>query len=137
MGFQLWAVFSALFAGLTAVLAKKGVEEVPANLAVAVRVSFVVVMTWAIAAATSQLKVSAINPRAWAYLAASGVATGASWVCYFRALKLGPVAKVAPIDKLSFVVAMILGFLLLHEKPNLNLVGGAALIVTGVLVTLR
>ena len=137
MGFQVWAVLSALFAGVTAVLAKKGVEDVPPNLAVAVRVTVVVLLAWAISIATKQVRVSAINPRAWAFLAASGVATGASWMCYFRALKLGPVAKVAPIDKLSFVVAMVLGFAILHEKPTLNLVGGAVLIVAGVMVTLR
>jgi transporter family protein len=137
MGFQLWAVLSALFAGVTAILAKKGVEEVPPNLAIAIRVTVVLVLTWAIAFATKQVRVGAINHRAWIYLAASGLGTGASWLCYFRALKLGPVAKVAPIDKLSFVVAMILGFLILNEKPTLNLVAGATLIVAGVLLTLR
>ncbi len=137
MGFQVWAVLSALFAGITAILAKKGVEDVPPNLAVAVRVTVVLVLAWAIALATKQVRVGSINSRAWIYLATSGLATGASWMCYFRALKLGPVAKVAPIDKLSFVIAMILGFVILHEKPSLNLIGGAVLIVSGVLLTLR
>lgn len=137
MGFQGWAVLSALFAGLTAILAKKGVEEVPPNLAVAVRVTVVVLLAWAVAMATKQMRVANINSRAWIYLTASGVATGASWICYFRALKLGPVSKVAPIDKLSFVVAMVLGFLLLQEKVTLNLAAGATLIVAGVLLTLR
>jgi len=137
MGFQVWAVLSALFAGLTAILAKKGVEEVPANLAVAIRVTVVLVAAWAIAVLTKQTRMANINTRAWFFLAASGLATGASWMCYFRALKLGPVSKVAPIDKLSFVIAMILGFVVLHEKPSLNLVGGAVLIVTGVMLTLR
>jgi len=137
MGYQAWAILSALFAGLTALLAKKGVEDVPSNLAVAVRVTVVVVFAWLIAVATKQLQVSAINARAWSFLAASGLATGISWLCYFNALKLGPVSKVAPIDKLSFVIAMVFGFLVLGEKPTPNLIGGAALIVVGVLLTLK
>lgn len=137
MTYQVWAVFSALFAGLTALLAKKGVEDIPSNLAVAVRVTVVVVFAWLIAMATKQVRVSTIQPRAWSYLAASGLATGASWLCYFKALKMGPVARVAPIDKLSFVVAMVLGFVFLGEKPTPNLIAGASLIVVGVLITLR
>ena len=87
--------------------------------------------------ATKQMRMSTIQPRAWSYLAASGLATGASWLCYFRALKMGPVSRVAPIDKLSFVVAMVLGIVVLGEKMTPNLIAGAALIVVGVLITLR
>ncbi len=132
-----WALLSALFAGITAILAKKGVENVPPNLAVAIRVAVVVVFASAIAVATKQTQIGAVSNRAWAFLVASGIATGMSWLCYFRALSLGPVARVAPIDKLSFVLAMALGFLLLKEKPTPTLLGGAGLIVAGVLLTLR
>lgn len=136
MDFRLWALLSALSAGATAVLAKKGVEEVPANLALAIRVTFVLVFAWAIALATRETRVAAIPPRAWAFLAASAVGTGASWLCYFRALSLGPVTKVAPVDKLSFVVAMVLGALFLNETVGPKMAAGAALIVAGVLLTL-
>ncbi len=137
MDFRIWALLSALFAGLTAVLAKKGVEGVPSNLAVAVRVTVVLVFAVGIAIATRQTKVSDLSPRTWGFLVASGIATGASWLCYFQALQLGPVAKVAPIDKLSFVLAMILGVVVLKEKVSLNVGLGAALIVCGVLLTLK
>ena len=136
MDFRVWALFSALSAGATAVLAKKGVEEVPPNLALAVRVSFVVVFAWLVALATRETAVRAISPRAWAYLAASALGTGLSWLCYFRALSLGPVAKVAPVDKLSFVVAMVLGVLFLGETVGPKVAAGATLIVAGVLLTL-
>lgn len=132
-----WALLSALFAGITAVLAKKGVEAVPPNLAVAIRVAVVLLFAAAIALATHQTDVRAVSGRAWAFLALSGVATGLSWLCYFRALSLGPVSQVAPIDKLSFVLAMILGFVVLREKVSANVLIGAGLIVAGVLVTLR
>jgi transporter family protein len=137
MKYQAWALLSAFFAGLTALLAKKGVEHVPSNLAVAVRVTVVLVFATAIALATGQTRLSQIDRRAWAFLVLSGIATGASWLCYFHALKLGPVSRVAPIDKLSFVIAVALGVVLLGERPSANLIAGAALICVGVLVTLR
>lgn len=135
--YHAWALLSALFAGVTAILAKKGVENVPPNLAVAVRVVVVVVFAVSIAIATKQTKLAIIDSRAWLFLVLSGIATGLSWLCYFRALSLGPVSSVAPIDKLSFVLAMVLGFVLLHEKLTWNLGLGAALIVSGVVLTLR
>lgn len=137
MDFRIWALLSALFAGITAVLAKKGVEGVPASLAMAVRVAVVLVFAVGIALATRQTGLRDLTQRHWTFLILSGIATGASWLCYFQALQLGPVSKVAPIDKLSFVIAMILGVVLLAEKVSLNLVAGATLIVAGVLVTLR
>lgn len=136
MDFRIWALLSALSAGATAVFAKEGVREVPSNLAMAVRVTFVVALAWGIALATRQTGLREISPRAWGFLAASGVGTGVSWVCYFRALALGPVAKVAPIDKLSFVVAMVLGAAFLGETVGPKVAAGAALIVVGVLLTL-
>lgn len=132
-----WAILSAFFAGLTALLAKKGVETVPPNLAVAVRVVVVVFLAAGIAIATKQTKLADIDGRAWAFLVASGIATGLSWVCYFRALSLGPVSAIAPIDKLSFAIAMVLGFVFLREKVTPQLLVGAGLIVAGVLVTLK
>jgi len=137
MDYRLWALGSAIFAGITAVLAKKGVEGVPSNLALAIRVAVVLVFAVAIAFVTNQADVRSVTQRQWTFLALSGVATGLSWLCYFRALKLGPVAKVAPIDKLSFVLAMILGVLFLKEKPAPNVWIGAAVIVAGVLITLK
>jgi transporter family protein len=137
MDFRVWALLSATFAGLTAILAKKGVEGVPTNLALAARVVVVLIFAVMIAVATKETRLSQLTTRNWIFLTLSGIATGASWLCYFRALQLGPVSKVAPIDKLSFVLAMVLGFLVLKEKVTLNLGLGAAMIVVGVLVTLR
>ena len=137
MSYQVWALLSALFAGMTAILAKKGVEDVPSNLAVAVRVAVVLIFAVCIAMVTKQTKLSTITPKGWAFLTFSGIATGASWLCYFRAIQLGPVSRVAPIDKLSFVIAVVVGIVVLGERPSCNMIGGAALIVCGVLLTLR
>jgi len=137
MSFQAWALLSALFAGLTAVLGRKGVEEVPVNLALAVRVAVILAFTVAAAVWTHQTRLSALTSRTVMFLALSGIAAGASWLCYYRALQLGPVSQVAPIDKLSFAVAVVLGFLFLREKPSANVAGGTLLIIAGVLVTLR
>ena len=132
-----WALMSAAFAGLTALWGKRGIEGIPSNLAVAVRLVVVMVFALSIAIATKQTDVSVLNKKAIFFLSLSGLATGASWLCYFRALQLGPISRVAPIDKLSFVLAMALGILFLKEKPSANLLGGAALIVAGILLTLR
>lgn len=137
MTFYGWALLSALFAGMTAVLAKKGVATVPSNLAMAVRVFVILPFVVGIAFATKQTNIGSLSGRAWTFLALSGVGTGASWLCYFKAIKLGPVSQVAPIDKLSFVIAMALGFVFLREKPAPNLLYGAALIIAGVLLTLK
>lgn len=137
MDYRIWALLSALFAGLTAVLSKKGVENVPSNLALAIRVVFVLAICIGIAVITKQTRIGELSVKNWWMLFASAIATGASWLCYFRAIQMGPISRVAPIDKLSFVVAMILGIVVLREKVSWNLVGGACLIVTGVMVTLR
>jgi len=136
MDYRVAAGLSALFAGATAVLAKKGVEGVPTNLALAIRVSFVLVFAWAMAAVSGQTGVSSVSKGQWQWLALSALGTGLSWFFYFRALQGGPVSAVAPIDKLSFVVAMVLGFWFLKERLSPQLIGGAALIVVGVIVTL-
>lgn len=134
--YRVWAVLSALFAGLTAVLAKKGVEAVPSNLALFIRVCVVVLFAGAIIVATKQTNLGAVSRTAWVYLTLSAVGTGSSWLCYFRALQTGPVSKVAPIDKLSFVVAVVLGLIFLREAPTRNTLIGAAVVVVGVIITL-
>jgi len=130
-----WALLSALFAALTAILAKVGVAELNPNLATAIRTTVILIMTWAIAGATAnKADWAALHARAWFFLVASGVMTGLSWLCYFRALKLGDVAKVAPVDKLSVAFAIILAVLFLGERIRVQEAIGAGLIVLGVLV---
>ena len=137
MNWVLYAALSAVFAGLTAVLAKIGVSQVPSNVATLVRTVVVVVFAAAIVSATGQFPhLKQLTGRDWLALVFSGVATGLSWLFYFAALKEGPVSGVAPIDKLSFVIAMILGFLVLKETVRPLTLVGAALIVAGVLLTL-
>jgi bacterial/archaeal transporter family protein len=130
-----WALLSALFAGATAILAKIGVADVNSNLATAIRTSVILIFSWGIAIFTTNgSSIVAINKKAWIMLVLSGLATGLSWLCYFRALQVGEVSKVAPIDKLSVVVAIGLGMLILREKLDLREGIGAALIVLGALV---
>jgi transporter family protein len=134
MNWLTWACLSALFAGLTAVLAKVGVRDVDSNLATAIRTAVILVFAWAIALATSAQELATISRKTWLFLALSGLATGASWLCYFRALQLGDASKVAPVDKLSVVVAMILAVIFLDEHLAWQHWFGGALIVTGVVV---
>ncbi|WP_165225483.1 EamA family transporter [Aquisphaera insulae] len=137
MSWVAYAGLSALFAGLTAVLAKIGVEQVPSNVATMVRTLVVLAFAAAIVAAAGQMPaVRSISGRAWLALVLSGVATGCSWIFYFAALKAGPISGVAPIDKLSFVIAMTLGVLVLGESVKPLTLLGAGLIVCGVLLTL-
>lgn len=136
MDFRVWALLSAFFAGATAVLAKKGIAEVPANTALFVRVAFVLLFSGILAWGTKQLEFSGLTRSNWGFLVASAFATWLSWLCYFRALQVGEVSKVAPIDKLSFVFAVVLGVLVLHENIEPKVLAGCALIVAGVLVTL-
>jgi bacterial/archaeal transporter family protein len=132
-----WALLSAAFAGLTAVLAKAGVRGVDSNLATAVRTTVVLVLAWAVAVVGGSPSVATIPRPAWVYLVLSGLATGASWLCYFRALALGDASKVAPVDKLSVVAAMALAAAFLGERLSWQHVGGAALIVAGTIVIAR
>jgi bacterial/archaeal transporter family protein len=133
----LYAALSAVFAGLTAVLAKVGVSQVPSNVATLVRTVVVVVFATGIVAGTGQLHhLRSIPGRSWLALVFSGMATGLSWFFYFAALKHGPVSGVAPIDKLSFLIAMSLGFVVLGESARPLTLLGAALILAGVLLTL-
>ena len=129
------ALLSAVFAGLTAVLAKVGVADINSNLATAIRTTFILAITWMIAAFTMKTgDLAAINRRTWIFLALSAVATGLSWLCYFRAMQLGEVSKVAPIDKLSVVIAIGISMVVLGEKLNVREGFGAGFIVIGALL---
>jgi transporter family protein len=135
MNWIFWALLSAFFAGITAVLAKIGVTGVDSNLATAVRTTVVLVFTWGIAlAAKPASSLSALSRRAWLFLVLSGLATGLSWLCYFRALQLGPASRVAPVDKLSVVFAILLAALVLHEKLGWQHWVGGSLVVMGALI---
>lgn len=130
-----WALLSALFAAITAVLAKLGVAHVEPNLATAIRTTVVVLFAWAIAIGLGTHNgLHAIERRSWMFLAASGLATGLSWICYFRALSLGQASKVAPIDKLSVVFVILLAWPVLGEALTARKVLGGALIVAGAIV---
>ncbi len=126
-----WALLSALFAGLTALLAKIGVEKIDSNLATAIRTGVVLVFAWAIVLVRDTQPITTVPTRTWLFLVLSGLATGALWLCYFRALQLGDVSRVAPIDKLSVVVAMALAALVLREHLTWQHYLGGALIVSG------
>ena len=134
MNWFIWALFSAFFAGLTAILAKVGVEHIDSNLATAIRTVVILIFAWAVALATKNQPFSSIGKRTWIFLVLSGIATGLSWLCYFRALQLGPASRVAPIDKLS--VALVIGFaaLFLGETLTWGKALGALLIVAGAIV---
>ena len=130
-----WALLSALFAAATAVLAKVGVAHVDSNLATAVRTSVVVVFAWGIALALGKHgELRALDRRTLLFLGLSGLATGLSWICYFRALQLGPASRVAPLDKLSVPLVMVFAWLLLGEKLNPSGLVGGALITLGAIV---
>jgi transporter family protein len=130
-----WSLLSALFAAATALLAKKGVAEVDPNLATAIRTTVVVFFAWAIAIGLgAHREVGQIERRSWVYLAFSGLATGLSWICYFRALSLGPASKVAPIDKLSVVFVILLAWPLLGEPMTLGKAIGGSLVALGAVV---
>ena len=134
-GWVLFAVGSAFFAGLTAVLAKLGVSGVDSNLATLVRTAVILVFTATIVVATRAWQNPAALPvRTLVFLVLSGLATGASWLCYFRALQLGPASRVAPIDKLGVVFAVVLAVVFLGEQVNARLLAGLGLIVGGALL---
>ena len=138
MNWIFWAVLSAFFAGITAILAKIGVAGIDSNLATAVRTSVVLVFTWAIALGTNRpAALKDISRRTLLFLALSGLATGLSWLCYFRALQLGPASRVAPVDKLSVVFAIVLAVLVLGEQLKWQHYVGGILIVAGALILAR
>jgi bacterial/archaeal transporter family protein len=135
MSWFAWALLSAGFAAATALLAKMGVAHVDSNLATAVRTTVVLVMAWAIALALgSHRNLAALDRRSVAFLVASGIATGLSWLCYFRALALGQASKVAPIDKLSVVFVILLAWPVLGERLTPGKLVGGGLIAVGAIV---
>ena len=134
----MWFVFallSAIFAALTSILAKVGISEVNSNLATAIRTVVVVAMSWGMVFLTqAQSGLSSITKKSWIFLILSGLATGASWLCYYKALQLGEASKVVPIDKLSVVITIILAFLFLHESFTVKSLIGCILIAAGTLI---
>ena len=131
----LFAVGSSIFAALTSILAKIGIEGVNSTLATAIRTFVVLLMSWGMVFITNtQSGVTEISRRSWIFLILSGIATGASWLCYYRALQVGEVSKVVPIDKLSVVITLVLAFVFLHESFTAKSLIGAALITAGTLV---
>jgi transporter family protein len=135
MNWFIWALLSAFFAGITAILAKVGIAGVSSNLATAIRTTVVLVFTWGIAlATTSPAAVTSLPRRTWIFLVLSGLATGLSWLCYFRALQLGEASRVAPVDKLSIVFVIALAALFLHEKLTWHQWVGGGLVVAGAVI---
>ncbi len=131
----LFAILSAVFAALTSILAKIGIEGVDSNLATAIRTCVVVVMAWVMVFITSaQGGISSISRKSWIFLILSGLATGASWLCYYKALQMGEASKVVPIDKLSVVITLVLAFVFLHEEFTAKSLIGCALIGAGTLI---
>lgn len=130
-----FAIMSAIFAALTSILAKVGIDGVNSNLATAIRTVVVVIMAWGMVFLThTQTGISEISRRSWVFLILSGLATGASWLCYYKALQLGDASKVVPIDKLSVVITLILAFVFLHEEFTAKSLLGCILIGIGTLV---
>lgn len=134
----MWFVFallSAIFAALTSILAKIGIEGVNSNLATAIRTVVVVVMSWGMVFLThAQSGLSGISRKSWLFLILSGLATGVSWLCYYRALQIGEASKVVPIDKLSVVITLLMAFVFLHEDFTAKSLAGSVLIGVGTLV---
>ncbi len=131
----LFAILSAVFAALTSILAKVGIEGVNSNLATAIRTIVVVIMAWGMVFLTNaQSGIAQISKKSWIFLILSGLATGASWLCYYRALQTGEASKVVPIDKLSVVITLILAFVFLHEEFTPRSLIGCVLIGAGTLI---
>ena len=129
------ALLSAVFAALTSILAKIGVEGVNSNLATAIRTVVVVVMSWGMVFLTNaQVGLSDISKKSWIFLILSGLATGASWLCYYKALQIGDASKVVPVDKLSVVITLVLAFVFLHEEFSAKSLIGCILIGAGTLI---
>lgn len=131
----LFAVLSSLFAALTSILAKIGIDGVNSNLATAIRTFVVLVMAWGMVfLINAQTGIDEIGKKSWVFLILSGLATGASWLCYYRALQIGEASKVVPIDKLSTVITILLAFLFLHENFTPKSIAGCVLIGIGTLL---
>ena len=130
-----FALLSAVFAALTSILAKVGIEGVNSNLATALRTLVVLAMAWMMVFVTNaQSGIGEISRKSWLFLILSGLATGASWLCYYRALQIGEASKVVPIDKLSIVITLVLAWTFLHEQVSAKSIIGCLLIAAGTLV---
>lgn len=135
MMWLLFAVLSSVFAALTSILAKVGINEVNSNLATAIRTVVVLVMAWGMVFITgAETGIGSIGKKSWIFLILSGIATGASWLCYYKALQMGEASKIVPIDKLSVVITIILAFIFLHEKVTPKTALGCVLIGAGTLL---
>ena len=134
----MWFVFallSAVFAALTSILAKVVIEGVNSNLATAIRTAVVLIMAWGMVFITNtQSGITEISKKSWLFLILSGLATGASWLCYYKALQMGSVSQVVPIDKLSVIITLVLAFIFLHEQFSVKSIIGCILIGAGTLV---
>ncbi len=131
----LFAILSSVFAALTSILAKIGIDGVNSDLATAIRTVVVVIMSWGMVFLTGvQSGITDISRKSWIFLVLSGLATGASWLCYYKALQMGEVSKVAPIDKLSVVITLVLAFIFLHEQFTFKSLIGCILIGAGTLI---
>lgn len=129
---KIYALLSAVFAALTAIFAKVGVKDIDSNLATAIRTTVILLLTWGIVFAAGHLsEVKSVPRHTWIFLVLSGLSTGLSWLFYFKAIQLGDVSRVAPVDKLSVVLTVILAFFLLKEPVSPKVVAGAALICAG------
>ena len=132
---MIFALLSAVFAALTSILAKIGIDGVNSNLATAIRTVVVVIMAWGMVFLThAESGIKEISSKCWLFLILSGLATGASWLCYYKALQMGEASKVVPIDKLSVVITLILAFVFLHEEFTIKSIIGCVLIAVGTLV---
>lgn len=134
MNWFAWALLSAFFAGLTAVLAKVGVQQIDSNLATAIRTVVILIFAWGVALITKNQAFSTISKRTWIFLVLSGIATGLSWLCYFRALQLGEASQVAPVDKLSVIVAIALAAIFLREQVTWHHWVGGMMIFAGAVI---
>lgn len=131
----IFAILSSVFAALTSVLAKIGIEGVNSNLATAIRTFVVLLMSWGMVFLTNAQKgIHQISQRSWIFLILSGLATGASWLCYYRALQMGEASKVVPIDKMSVVITLLMAFVFLHERITVRSAAGCILIGAGTLL---
>lgn len=129
---KIYALLSALFAALTAIFAKVGVKDINSDLATAIRTTIILMLTWGIVIFGSHInEMKDVSRSTWFFLIISGLSTGLSWLFYFKAIQLGNVSRVAPIDKLSVVITMLLAFLFLHEQPSFKVILGALLIAAG------
>ena len=135
MWWLFYALLSAVFAAVTSILAKVGIEGVNSNLATAIRTVVVVIMAWGMVFITNaQNGIVDISRKSWLFLILSGLATGASWLCYYKALQMGEASKVVPVDKLSVVITLVLAFVFLHEKFTVKSLIGCVLIGTGTIL---